>query len=57
MSFQKWKAWIAIVFGILYLLNPGWGVFEMIPDNLPLLGNLDEGAAMALILWGWKNRK
>lgn len=35
---------------VLYLLNPGAGIFEIIPDNLPLVGNLDEAAAVALLL-------
>jgi len=35
---------------LLYLLNPMAGVFEIIPDNLPLVGNLDEAAAVALLL-------
>ena len=34
----------------LYILNPTAGVFELIPDNLPLIGNLDEAAAVALLL-------
>ena len=34
----------------LYLLNPTAGVFEILPDNLPLVGNLDEAAAMTLLL-------
>lgn len=34
----------------LYILNPTAGVFELIPDNLPLVGNLDEAAAVALLL-------
>lgn len=34
----------------LYILNPTAGVFEIIPDNLPLVGNLDEAAAVALLL-------
>jgi uncharacterized membrane protein YkvA (DUF1232 family) len=43
------------VFGIglisvIYLLNPGAGIFELIPDNLPVIGNLDEAAAVALLL-------
>jgi uncharacterized membrane protein YkvA (DUF1232 family) len=36
--------------GLLYLLNPGAGIFELIPDNIPLIGNLDEAAAVLLIL-------
>ncbi|MGB8168643.1 MAG: hypothetical protein WCF18_14190 [Chthoniobacteraceae bacterium] len=38
------------VFATLYLVNPGAGVFELIPDNLPLVGNLDEAAATGLLL-------
>lgn len=34
----------------LYILNPTAGLFEIIPDNLPLVGNLDEAAAVALLL-------
>ncbi len=37
---------------LLYLINPTLGVFELLPDNLPLIGNLDDGAATALILGG-----
>ncbi|MBE2267726.1 MAG: DUF1232 domain-containing protein [Anaerolinea sp.] len=36
--------------GVLYLINPTAGFLEFIPDNLPLVGNLDEGAAMVLII-------
>ena len=32
------------------MLNPTMGVFELIPDNLPVIGNLDEGAA-AILIW------
>jgi uncharacterized membrane protein YkvA (DUF1232 family) len=44
-----------IVFGlgllsVLYILNPTAGFFEIIPDNLPFIGNLDEAAAVALLL-------
>jgi len=38
------------VISLLYLLNPGLGFFELIPDNFPLIGNLDEGGATFLIL-------
>jgi len=34
----------------LYLLNPGAGVIDLIPDNLPIIGNLDEAAATALLI-------
>jgi uncharacterized membrane protein YkvA (DUF1232 family) len=35
---------------LLYLVNPGLGVFEFIPDNLPVVGNLDEATATFLLL-------
>jgi hypothetical protein len=35
---------------IIYLINPTAGVFELLPDNLPFIGNIDEGLA-ALILY------
>jgi hypothetical protein len=42
-------AGIGILAG-LYLLNPGFGLFEFIPDNVPFIGNLDEGGAAFLVL-------
>jgi len=35
---------------LLYLLNPGAGLFELIPDNIPFVGNLDEATAVYLFL-------
>lgn len=35
---------------VLYLFNPTAGFFEFIPDNIPILGNLDEAAAVVLII-------
>lgn len=40
---------IGIISG-LYLINPGFGVFEFIPDAIPFIGNLDEGMAAFLSL-------
>lgn len=34
----------------LYLLNPGFGIFELIPDNIPFIGNLDEATSAFLVL-------
>ncbi len=34
----------------VYLANPGLGFFELLPDNIPGLGNLDEGVAVILLL-------
>lgn len=36
--------------GLIHMLNPGSGVIELIPDNIPFIGNLDEGGAV-LALW------
>ncbi|MDF1563954.1 MAG: DUF1232 domain-containing protein [Deltaproteobacteria bacterium] len=36
--------------GAVYLLNPGAGVIELIPDALPVVGNLDEAAAIGLLI-------
>ena len=38
------------VVAVLYLLNIGVGVIELIPDNIPFVGNLDEGSAVILLL-------
>lgn len=35
---------------LLYLVNPTAGFLEFIPDNLPLVGNLDEVGATAILL-------
>lgn len=35
---------------LVYLLNPTMGVFEFIPDALPIVGNLDEATATAVLL-------
>ena len=45
---------VAILGGLiggLYLLNPGFGFLELIPDNLPIVGNLDEAAATTLLIF------
>ncbi|PJF25612.1 MAG: hypothetical protein CUN53_11905 [Phototrophicales bacterium] len=34
----------------LYLINPTAGILEFIPDNFPLMGNLDEAGATAILL-------
>jgi uncharacterized membrane protein YkvA (DUF1232 family) len=44
-----WAIYILAALGLVYILNPGAGFIELIPDNLPIVGNLDEGAAFLLI--------
>ena len=41
-----------VVFGGIYVINPGAGFIELIPDNIPLFGNLDEAAATTLLVLG-----
>jgi hypothetical protein len=38
------------IIALLYLLNIGAGLIELIPDNFPLIGNLDEASAVVLLL-------
>lgn len=40
---------------LLYLLNPTAGFLEFIPDNIPVIGNLDEAAAVTGILMALSN--
>jgi len=47
-----WLVYLAAGLGLVYVLNPTLGLFEFIPDNLPLIGNLDEGVAFLLMWFG-----
>ncbi|MBT3585714.1 MAG: DUF1232 domain-containing protein [Halobacteriovoraceae bacterium] len=47
---KKVFAILGILIGVIYILNPTAGVLELIPDNMPFIGNLDEVAAVILIL-------
>ncbi|MBU0483937.1 MAG: DUF1232 domain-containing protein [Proteobacteria bacterium] len=38
------------IISLLYLLNIGAGFIELIPDNIPVIGNLDEAAAALLLI-------
>jgi hypothetical protein len=35
---------------LVYLVNPTFGVFELLPDNIPLVGNIDEATASMVLL-------
>ena len=55
LSKHGWPVWLVYLFaslGVIYMLNPTAGIFEFIPDNIPLIGNIDEGVAFMLILAG-----
>lgn len=50
---MKMKSAIVLLTGILslmYLLNIGVGFIELIPDNIPVIGNLDEATATVLLI-------
>jgi len=54
------NAFVALlgILSVAYLANPTLGLFELIPDNLPGIGNLDEAGATTLLLsalayFGW----
>ncbi len=47
------KGTFVLLIGLLsaaYLANIGAGVIELIPDNFPVLGNIDEAGATLLLL-------
>lgn len=52
---KKFLAILKIIFGLIYIINPGSGIFEIIPDNIPIFGNLDEAGAVLLMLNGLKD--
>ncbi|MBN1247163.1 MAG: DUF1232 domain-containing protein [Anaerolineae bacterium] len=47
-----WVVYFLALLGAIYILNPTAGVLELLPDNLPFIGNLDEGVAFALLWYG-----
>ncbi len=48
----RWLVFVISAVGLLYILNPTFGLIEFIPDNLPVIGNLDEGVAFLLVMYG-----
>ncbi|MDX9865750.1 MAG: DUF1232 domain-containing protein [Anaerolineaceae bacterium] len=49
-GFPTWSVYVLAVLGLIYILNPTMGLIEFLPDNLPIVGNLDEGVAF-MMLW------
>lgn len=55
LSERGWPRWLVYILSILggvYILNPTFGLFELIPDVLPVIGNIDESLAIMLVLAG-----
>lgn len=47
------KTFFVIIAGFLaalYLINPTFGLFELIPDTIPGVGNIDEAFATTVLL-------
>ncbi|QQR98541.1 MAG: DUF1232 domain-containing protein [Sphingobacteriales bacterium] len=40
----------AAILAIIYIINPTAGFVEFIPDNFPIIGNLDEAGAVLIIV-------
>lgn len=51
-GWPRWTVYLASVLGTVYLLNPTLGLFEFLPDTLPLIGNMDEAGALLLMWYG-----
>lgn len=47
---KKIAVMVLALFSLIYMLNPTAGIFELLPDNIPFIGNVDEGLA-AFILY------
>lgn len=48
--FYKLLAIVLSILSIIYILNPTAGVIEILPDNIPFIGNLDEAGATAILI-------
>ena len=47
------RSFFVIILGLIaavYLLNPTSGIIELIPDNFPIIGNLDEATAAVILI-------
>jgi len=59
---QQPLGWLGAIFAalgalvsVIYLANPTMGLFELLPDNLPVIGNLDEVFFTLLLLYCLQN--
>jgi hypothetical protein len=44
-TMKRLGVFVLALVSVIYLLNPTAGVFEFLPDNIPFVGNVDEGLA------------
>ncbi len=47
---KKLFAAIGAVLSVVYIINPTAGLLEIIPDNIPGIGNLDEAAVTGILI-------
>jgi len=47
---KKITALIVGLTSLVYVFNPGAGILELIPDNIPVAGNIDEVLATAIVI-------
>ena len=55
LSGRGWPTWLVYllsVLGFAYLIFPTFGIFELIPDYIPIIGHIDEGTATVAIWYG-----
>ena len=52
-GWPMWLVYLLAILGLIYVLNPTAGILELIPDNIPVIGNLDEGVALGADLCGF----
>jgi len=46
---KKFGVILLALLSIIYLLNPTAGIFELLHDNIPFIGNVDEGLAAYIL--------
>jgi uncharacterized membrane protein YkvA (DUF1232 family) len=49
--FARLASAVVVVLGVLYLVNPTAGIYELIPDITPIFGNLDEAGVTTAVLF------
>jgi hypothetical protein len=50
MAGRRLKWLVLMGASAFYLMNPGFGIVELLPDGLPIIGNLDESVAVLVLL-------
>jgi hypothetical protein len=49
---SRMTVYLTALIGLVYILNPIPGGVDLIPDIIPIIGNLDDGAAAILVWYG-----